>query len=84
MAHEPKEGSGVFFPQKDKKHPKAPDWKGQVLHNGETIKLSGWIKKSSYGEFLSLAVDKWQEGVRKAYPVDVTHKEYPKDSDIPF
>ncbi len=84
MAHEPKEGSGVFFPQKDKKHPQAPDWKGQILHEGKTVKLSGWIKKSSYGEFLSLAVDKWQDGAKKAYPKDVTPNVYPKDSDVPF
>ena len=90
MAHVPSEGRGVLFREIKKKHPKAPDWKGQIMHNGEVIKISAWIKSSDHGEFYSLAVDKFQPAPktnnfqsdypRNGYPRDVT----PDASDLPF
>jgi hypothetical protein len=80
MPHEPTEGKGVLFPQRDKKHPKAPDLKGQIMINGEVVKLSAWTKKSQYGEFFSLAVDNWMAKPAKQYPKDVT----PDGGDVPF
>ena len=57
MAQLPREGNGAFFPVTKKANPRAPDWKGQMMINGNLIKISGWYKTSAYGQFLSLAVD---------------------------
>ena len=82
MAHEPTEGRGIFGPNTYKKTPNAPDWKGQIMHNGEIIKISGWLKKSSFGEFLSLAVDRPpNQAPAQQYPKEVNTFD---DSDIPF
>lgn len=86
MAHVPSEGRGIFSPNSHKKHPKAPDWKGQLMINGEIVKFSGWIKKSAYGEFLSLAVDNWKpnnaaQEQQQQYPKEVTPT---YDGDVPF
>lgn len=84
MAHVPMEGKGVFFPEgQKKKHPKAPDWRGQIMHDGRIIKLSGWIKKSQYGEFLSLSVDNYAGAnePKKFYPREVQPED---DNSVPF
>ena len=75
--HISQEGKGVFFQQKNKKNPKAPDWKGQILYKGETIRLAAWTKNSSYGELLSIVVEQPKDG--QQYP-----KEVKRDDDCPF
>jgi len=80
MAHIPTEGKGIFSPNTRKTNPNAPDWKGQIMVNGEIVKFSGWIKKSSYGEFLSLSVDRPMQEPQQ-YPKEVYHI---SDSEIPF
>ena len=80
MSNVPREGGGAFFPQRDKKHPKAPDWKGQIMHQGNIIKLSGWFKTSAYGQFISLAVDNYQAQPQQ-YPKEVAP---PKGAADPF
>ena len=88
MAHIPQEGKGIYSPQKNKQKPTQPDWKGQIMHNGEIIKISGWIKQSQYGEFHSIAVDKWVPDPNYKKP---SEQQYPKevnsgydDSEVPF
>jgi hypothetical protein len=81
-AHKPMEGKGIFAPNTKKTNPLAPDWKGQLLHNGETIRFSGWTKHGPYGEFLSLSVDKPKgDAPRQVYPREVK-PDY--DGDVPF
>ena len=87
MAHVPSEGKGIFSPQTKKTNPAQPDWKGQIMVNGETIRFSGWMKKSQYGEFMSLAVDRPFEPKepkprnQQSYPKEV-EQEY--DGEIPW
>ena len=38
---------------------KAPDFTGDIMHNGEVIKLSAWKRQSAYGELLSLSISNW-------------------------
>lgn len=80
MAHIPTEGKGIFAPNTRKTNPNAPDWKGQIMVNGEIVKFSGWIKRSSYGEFLSLSVDKPMVEPQQ-YPKEVNNT---WDGDVPF
>jgi len=72
--------SGVLLSSKAKKHPKAPDYFGNILVDLSTvtvkdgkaeIKLSGWKRESKTGNtFLSIAVD--------------TYAQEKKDDDVPF
>ena len=82
MAHEPSEGKGIFTPITNKKTPNSPDWKGQLMHKGEIVKFAGWIKKSAYGEFLSLAVDNYVPPAPQEYPREVKSKS--NDDEVPF
>jgi hypothetical protein len=77
--HIPTEGKGIFSPNSRKTNPNAPDWKGQLMVNGEIVKFSGWIKHSAYGEFLSLSVNRPMEG--QTFPKENDTK---YDGDIPF
>jgi len=85
MAHsyERRDGTGVVYPQTNKKNPKAPDWKGEVKIGGQLIKLSGWWRQSQYGQFITLAIDTGgYNKAKEAYPKEV--KSDDDDSDVPF
>lgn len=44
MAYEKKEGDIAVFFQKNKTNDRAPDWKGEVLIDGELKTVALWIK----------------------------------------
>jgi hypothetical protein len=92
MAFETKPQTGALFAVKAKKHPKAPDYQGDLLidtrlmeiDNGLIkIRLAGWKKTASSGTtFLSISVDTYK-------PKDQQEKSQEKpqentDDDIPF
>lgn len=93
MAYELKPNQGTLFATKVKKHPKAPDYFGELLVevsslevvNGVAkVKLGGWkVKSESSGNtFLSIKIDTWKpDGAQQAQPQpdngDI-------DDDIPF
>jgi hypothetical protein len=85
MAHsyERRDGTGVVYPQTNKKNPKAPDWKGEVKIEGQLIKISGWWRQSQYGQFITLAIDTgaYNKATEK-YPKEVKNDD--DDSDVPF
>ena len=71
MAYELKPNQGTLFATKVKKHPKAPDYFGELLVDISTlevvngvakVKLGGWkIKSESSGNtFLSIKIDTWK------------------------
>ena len=88
MAYELKPNTGNLFHSKVKKHPKAPDYQGEVLvdlsslevkGNQVKIRLAGWKKTSDKGTtYLSLSVDtyKRENQEQQAQPE--------QDEDIPF
>jgi hypothetical protein len=92
MAYESKPQTGALFVNKIKRHPKAPDYQGDLLidpklmtvENGlMKIKIGGWKKTTSKGiTFLSLAVDTYVPK-DKPQPVNEYSQEIP-DEDIPF
>jgi hypothetical protein len=87
MAFEMKPQSGALFANKVKKHPKAPDYNGDILidtrlmeiENGMMkIRLAGWKKTSAAGStFLSLSVDTFKPKEQQAKPTE-------DDDEIPF
>jgi hypothetical protein len=71
MAYELKPNQGTLFATKVKKHPKAPDYFGELLVEISTlevvngvakVKLGGWkVKSESSGNtFLSIKIDTWK------------------------
>ena len=81
-----KEGSGVIYPQREKRNPKGPDWKGELLIDGKLIKISGWFRTSQYGQFISLNVDTWNKDAQsqgQQYPREVLPKGF-DDNSVPF
>lgn len=58
MSYEKKEGQGSLFVN-DKKNDKQPDFVGEGLFEGKTIKISAWKKVSKGGKhYLSLSLQK--------------------------
>ena len=88
MAFETKPQTGALFANKVKKHPKAPDYQGdllidvnqmEVVNGMMKIKLAGWKKQSASGiMFLSIAVDTYKP--KEQQPKT---QEY-EDEDVPF
>ena len=75
-----RDNSGVLFVNDKKDNEKAPNYKGNIMVDGQEYWLSAWIKEGKTGKFLGLAVSP-----KDAQPP--TSKPLPKnldDSDFPF
>lgn len=82
-----KEGRGVLFNNVDKKHDKAPDFKGELMLDqdygkGSIIKISGWKKSTPRGYLISLGVDTYGQNKDKVWPKAVHDDE--RSDEIPF
>jgi hypothetical protein len=78
-------GKGVLFGNADKKHEKAPDWKGTLLLSedykaGQTLKIAGWTKNTPKGQLISLSEDNWKPQTTQQYPREVNKD----DGEVPF
>jgi len=92
MAFETKPQTGALFANKVKKHPKAPDYQGdllidtrlmEVVNGMMKIRLAGWKKQSASGAtFLSISVDTYKPKDQQQAPQQ--HNEDMNDDDIPF
>lgn len=96
--------SGALFLAKTRVHPKSPDMNGEISierslirqlmdeQDGDSVKirLSAWSRSSSYGDFISLAVNTYKPQVNAAPQQHLdqnpdNNKATPvNDSDIPF
>jgi uncharacterized protein (DUF736 family) len=53
---EQRDNSGALFKNEKKSSDKAPDYRGEVMVNGQKMEIAGWIKKSKAGKmYMSLA-----------------------------
>lgn len=93
MAYELKPNQGSLFATKVKKHPKAPDYFGELLIDMSSVevtngvgkvKLGGWkIKSESSGNtFLSIKIDTWKPD--NAQQPQTQSSNGDMDDDIPF
>ena len=77
-----KPGIGNLFPNRKKEKPSQPDHNGVLIADqdykaGDEIKLSGWTKESSYGQFISISVNNYK---KEQYPKPVIEDE----NSVPF
>ena len=77
---EKKDNSGVLFKNDKKDTEKHPDYKGNIMVDGQEYWLSAWIKEGKSGKFMGLAVSP-KDGQP---PVNKPVASNLKDDDIPF
>ena len=77
---EKKDNSGVLFKNENKDNERKPDYKGNIMVDGQEYWLSAWIKEGKNGKFMGLAVTPRDEQPPASKP---TPKNL-EDSDIPF
>ena len=79
---EKKDNSGVLFKNDKKETEKHPDYKGNIMVDGQEYWLSAWIKEGKSGKFMGLAVSPKEE--YKAKPSERSKATNFDDQDLPF
>ena len=77
---EKRDNSGVLFANDKKDNDKAPNYKGNMMVDGQEYWLSAWVKEGKNGKFMGLAVSP-KDGQP---PATNTAPSNLKDDDIPF
>jgi hypothetical protein len=77
---EKRDNSGVLFANDKKDNEKAPNYKGNMMVDGQEYWLSAWVKEGKNGKFLGLAVSPRDAQPPASKPVAKNLD----DSDIPF
>ena len=77
---EKRDNSGVLFRNDKKENDRAPEYKGNIMVDGQEYWLSAWIKEGKTGKFMGLAVSPRDAQPPASKPVASNLK----DDDIPF
>ena len=80
---EKKDNSGVLFKSDRKEKDSHPDYKGNIMVDGKSYWISGWIKEGKNGKFMGLAVSPKEEQTSQPQSKPKAKIE-DMDSDIPF
>ena len=69
MAYEQRNNSGSLFKNDRKNNERQPDYNGNAIINGKTMRISAWIKKSQNGTtFMSLAFEEVNGAYQQGAP----------------
>ena len=72
--------SGVLFVNDRKDNERAPNYKGNIMVDGQEYWLSAWVKEGKTGKFMGLAVSPRDAQPPASKPMSKNLE----DSDIPF
>jgi hypothetical protein len=74
-----RDNSGVLFVNDKKDNEKAPNYKGNIMVDGQEYWLSAWVKEGKTGKFLGLAVSPRdaQPPVSKPVPKNLEADDFP-------
>jgi hypothetical protein len=75
-----RDNSGVLFRNDKKDNERAPEYKGNIMVDGQEYWLSAWIKEGKTGKFMGLAVSPRDAQPPASKPMSGNLE----DSDIPF
>jgi hypothetical protein len=75
-----RDNSGVLFRNDKKDNERAPEYKGNIMVDGQEYWLSAWIKEGKTGKFMGLAVSPRDAQPPASRPMQSSIK----DDDIPF
>ena len=84
---EKRDNSGVLFKNDKKENDRAPEYKGNIMVDGQEYWLSAWIKEGKTGKFMGLAVsprDAQPPAGKVPYGQGGTTKEGRDMEDVPF
>lgn len=90
MAYEQRNNSGSLFKNDRKQNERQPDYTGNAIVNGKTMRISAWIKRSQSGTaFMSLAFDEPQQQSQQSAPAPqrpapAPQSLEPQPEDLPF
>lgn len=85
MAYQLKDGQGSLFKNDRKEKENQPDYRGELMINGELLEVAAWIKTGQKGKFMSLSAKPKEE--RRQRQDDNPYGRQPDDIDdgeIPF
>jgi hypothetical protein len=81
---EQRDNSGVLFSNDKREKESHPNYKGNIMVDGKSYWISGWIKEGKNGKFMGLAVSPKEEQAEQPAKAKPKSGFDDMESDIPF
>jgi single-stranded DNA-binding protein len=81
---EQRDNSGVLFSNDKREKESHPNYKGNIMVDGKSYWISGWIKEGKNGKFMGLAVSPKEEQAEQPAKAKPKSGFDDMDDDIPF
>ena len=81
---EQRDNSGVLFSNDKREKESHPNYKGNIMVDGKSYWISGWIKEGKNGKFMGLAVSPKEEQAEQPAKAKPKSGFDDMDSDLPF
>jgi hypothetical protein len=68
MSYQQRDNSGALFKNDKGDNPSRPDYRGDVMVDGQQYEVAAWIKEGNKGKFMSLSLKPKEDQQRQAPP----------------